>query len=133
MTPIETVQSMYAAFGRGDVATILAACAEDVEWEHNTFPNPVPWLQPRRGRANVPAFFEALGAIEITRFEPKHFFGEGRLVVSLVDVEFTVKATGKKVIELEEVHIWHFDDAGKLSRFRHRVDTWQTAMALKGD
>ena len=46
MTPIETVQHLYAAFGRGDVPTILAGLADDVDWEHDAFPNPVPWLQP---------------------------------------------------------------------------------------
>jgi len=133
MTPIETVQQIYAAFGRGDVPAILAHLADDVEWEYNAFPNPAPWLQTIKGRANVPAFFQALGAIRLTQFEPRQFFGDDRTVVDLVDVRFVVEATGKEVIEPEAVHIWHFDDAGKVRRFRHRVDTWQTAQALKGD
>ena len=29
---IETVQKIYEAFGRGDVATILDQCTEDVDW-----------------------------------------------------------------------------------------------------
>lgn len=133
MNPIETVQQIYAAFGRGDVPAILATLAEDVDWEYNTFPNPVPWLQPRRGRDQVPAFFQALSALEFTRFEPLHFMANGNLVVSLVNVEFTVKSTGKKVVEMEEVHLWHFDAQGQVARFRHRVDSWQMAQALKGD
>lgn len=133
MTPIEKVQQIYAAFGRGDVPAILAMLAEDVQWEYNAFPNPAPWLRTLRGRANVPAFFEALGAIELTQFEPKQFFGDDRTVVDLVDVAFTVKATGKKVIEPEAVHIWHFDAEGRVARFRHRVDTYQTARALVAD
>ena len=62
MTPIETVQQIYAAFGRGDVPAILAHLADDVEWEYATAPNPIPWLQPLRGRGQVPKFFEALFA-----------------------------------------------------------------------
>ncbi|MCW5632724.1 MAG: nuclear transport factor 2 family protein [Rubrivivax sp.] len=131
MTPIERIQQIYAAFGRGDIPAIQAALAEDVQWEYNAFPNPAPWLQPITGRANVTRFFEALGAIELTQFEPKHFFSEGNLVVDLVDVAFTVRATGKRVVEPEAVHIWHLNDAGLVTRFRHRVDTWQTAQALK--
>lgn len=33
MAPIETVQQIYAAFGRGDVPFILSQLADDVEWE----------------------------------------------------------------------------------------------------
>lgn len=133
MTPIERIQQIYAAFGRGDVPTILASLAEDVQWEYNSFPNPAAWLQPINGRANVARFFEALGQIELTQFEPRHFLASGNLVVDLIDVAFTVKATGKRVVEPETVHIWHLNDAGLVTRFRHRVDTWQTAMALKAD
>ena len=133
MTPIERIQQLYAAFGRGDVPAILAGLAEGVQWEYNAFPNPAPWLQPLQGRANVARFFEALGAIELTQFEPRHFFSSGNLVVDLVDVAFTVKATGKRVLEPETVHLWHLNDDGLVTRFRHRVDTWQTAQALKGD
>jgi len=133
MTPIERVQQIYAAFGRGDIPAILAALSDNVEWEYNAFPNPVPWLQPLKGRVAVGGFFEALNAVQFNQFEPKHFLGDGNLVVTLSDVSFTVKATGKTVVEPEEVHIWHFDDAGKVARFRHRADTWQHAQALRGD
>jgi uncharacterized protein len=133
MTPIERVQQIYGAFGRGDVPAILAELADDVEWEYSTFPSPVPWLQPRKGRADVAQFFQALQAIDLTQFEPRHFFSAGNMVVDVIDVAFTVKATGKKVLEPETIHLWHFNEAGKVARFRHRVDTWQTAQAIKGD
>lgn len=96
MNPIETVQQLYADFGRGDVPAILARLADDVDWEYNTFPNPVPWLQPRRGRDQVAGFFQALAGLEFSRFEPLQCFGSGQFVVSLVNVEFTVKATGRR-------------------------------------
>lgn len=133
MTTIEKVQQLYAHFGAGDIPAILAELADDVEWEYNTFPNPVPWLQPRRGRDGATAFFQSLAQVEFRQFEPRHFFAEGRMVVVLLDLVAVVKATGKQVVEPEEVHIWHFDDAMKVRRFRHRVDSWQHASALKGD
>ncbi|MEN9628528.1 MAG: hypothetical protein RJA10_1755 [Pseudomonadota bacterium] len=132
MTPIETVQRIYAAFGSGDLAFILSRLAPDVEWEHDTFPNPVPWLQPLRGRDEVPRFFQALQAhVEFHHFEPTQFLGDGLTVVDLVDVSFTVKATGQRVTEIDEVHIWRFNKQGLVQRFRHRADTWQSAQALK--
>ncbi|HRH87651.1 MAG TPA: nuclear transport factor 2 family protein [Rubrivivax sp.] len=131
MTPIETVQQIYAAFGRGDVPAILAQLAEDVEWEYATAPNPVPWLQPLKGRSEVPKFFEALFSnIEITRFEVNKIFGDDVTVVDLVTLDFSARATGRKVQEIDEVHIWHFNAAGQVQRFRHRADTLLQAWAI---
>lgn len=123
-----------ASNGRGDVPYILSCLAPDVEWEHDTFPNPVPWLQPLRGREAVPRFFEALHAhVEFQSFQPTQFLADGLTVVDLVDLEFTVKATGKRVVEFDEVHIWRFNEQGLVQRFRHRADTWQSALALRAD
>ena len=131
MTPIETVQQIYAAFGRGDVPFILAQLADDVEWEYATAPNPIPWLQPLRGREQVPEFFEALFAgMEITRFEIGKIFGDDATVVDLVTLEYTAKGTGRKVQETDEVHIWHFNAAGQVQRFRHRADTLLQAWSI---
>ena len=133
MTPIETVRHIYAAFGRGDVPAILACLAEDVEWEYGQPPNPAPWLNQRRGRAAVPGFFDVLlSNVEFHRFEPKHQVADGRLVVGLVDFEATVRKTGRKVVEVDEVHLFHFNDAGMVQRFAHRADTWQHANACLG-
>lgn len=131
MTPIETIQQIYAAFGRGDVPFILSRLAEDVEWEYGGGTAPTPWLKPQRGRAGVGAFFDALAThCEFQRFAPKAVVGEGPLVVSLCDVEFTVRGSGSKVTEVDEVHLWHFDDEGLVARFRHRADTLAHARAF---
>lgn len=131
MTPIETVQQIYAAFGRGDVPFILSCLADDVQWEYATAPNPIPWIQPLQGRAQVPKFFEALGAgMDITRFEVTKILGDDSTVVDLVTLEYTARATGRKVQEIDEVHIWHFDAAGKVARFRHRADTLLQATSV---
>lgn len=135
MNHLATISDVYAAFGRGDVPAILAHLADDIDWEYDTFPNPVPWLQPLRGREQIPQFFEALlSRVQMTQFEPRGFFTNGsNTVVDLIDVKFIVRATGKEVVEPEAVHIWHFNDQGQVQRFRHRVDTWQSALALRAD
>jgi uncharacterized protein len=133
MSPVETVHQIYAAFGRGDVPAILGHLAEDVDWEYGAFPNPVPWLQPRRGRAQVPGFFEALSAVDFHSFQPLAVLGEGRTVMGLVRLEATVRATGKRVVEEGEVHVFHFNDQGLVQRFKHACDTWQHAQALRND
>ncbi len=69
---------------------------------------------------------------DITRLEPTAFLESGPTVVVLFQLEATVKATGRRVVEEDEVHIWHFDAAGKASRFRHRVDTHLHHLAFHG-
>ena len=132
MTNADVVRGIYDAFGRGDVAAILATLADDVEWEYGVNSTTVPWLQPLRGRDAVPAFFETLlPAIEIHRFEPKEFLEGGDLVVAIIDFDFTVRATGRRVVEEDEAHLWRFAD-GKVVRFRHRADTHQQQLAFDG-
>ena len=131
MNNVERVQGIYAAFGRGDIPAILEHLADDVEWEYGVDSTDVPWLQPRRGRAEVVKFFESLAVMEISKFVPKHVLSQGDLVVALVDLEAKVKATGQRVVEEDEVHIWYFDDHGRVRRFRHRVDTHMHWKALR--
>jgi ketosteroid isomerase-like protein len=122
---VQTVQAIYAAFGRGDIPAILEHLADDVEWEYGVNSTDVPWLQPRRGRAQVPEFFQALTALDIHAFQPKVFLESDRIVVVLCALDATVRTTAQRIVEDDEVHIWHFDAAGKVTRFRHRVDTHQ--------
>ena len=129
MTNVEKVHQIYAAFGRQDILAILQRLADSIEWEYGVNATVVPWLQPRRGRAEVADFFSALSALEIHSFQPKTFLESGNIVVVLIDVEATVKATGRKIVEEDEVHIWHFDPEGQVSRFRHRADTYQHLVA----
>ena len=131
MSNIQTVRSIYESFGRGDIATILGHLAEDVAWEYDKAEAGIPWLAPRRGRAEAQKFFEALAAVDFQQFQPKVQLENGSTVVGLNDVSFTVKATGKRVDEVDEVHIWHFDANGKVARFCHKTDTLQHWLALQ--
>jgi uncharacterized protein len=125
MSNIQTVKSIYAAFGKGDIPNILSHLVENVEWEYGMSDNGVPWLEARHGRADVPKFFESLAALEFQKFQPKIFMEADNLVVALIDVDFVVKATGKKIAEEDEVHIWHFDSQGRVIKFCHKIDTHQ--------
>lgn len=124
MAHVETVQQIYQAFGRGDVPGILEHLADDVDWEYGVPSTDVPWLQPRKGRGQVPAFFQALADFDIQTFAPKTFLESGHVVVVLIDLAGVVRSTGRPIVEEDEVHIWHFDAAGRVSRFRHRCDTY---------
>ena len=133
MSKIQTVQSIYTAFGHGDIPSILGHLAENVEWEYGISDAGVPWLQTRKGRAEVPKFFESLGALDIQKFQPKTLLESGNVVVALIDLTAVVKATGRLIIEEDEVHIWHFDSQGRVTKFCHKLDTHQHWLALRGE
>jgi len=123
MTNLETVQTIYAAFGRGDVPAILEHLSEDVQWEHLLKDHyGIPYYLPGSGRAHVMRFFEALSAIDLTRFEPVNLLVGGDQVVALIHVSVTNKKTGKKLDDYE-AHVWSFNARGQATHFRHLVDT----------
>ena len=128
-TLTEQVQHIYAAFGRGDVPAILEHIADEVDWEYGTVDVAAPWLEPRRDRAGVAAFFQVLGTeMDIRAFAVKSLLEAPGLVVALVDIELVVRKTGRTVREVDEVHLWHFE-GGRIVKFRHRADTYQHARA----
>jgi ketosteroid isomerase-like protein len=126
------VQAFYEAFGKGDVPTILAGLADDVDWEYAAGETAVPWLQRRHGRDAVGGFFEALGGLEFHKFQPTAIIEGDGVVVALIDIEATVKATGKRIAEEDELHLWRFNADGKVARFRHGVNTHAHELAIKG-
>ncbi len=133
MSHAQTVRTIYAAFQRGDIPAILEQLAEDVEWDF-AYPASyaIPWLLPRRGRAAVAGFFQAVADhLDFSRFEIEHLLAEGPVVVALASLDATVKPTGRPIRESEEAHIWHFDERGKVRRFRHAADTLQHHRALQ--
>jgi len=130
MANLDTVKGIYTSFGEGRIEAILSKLSEDVEWEYSNGSTTVPWLQPRRGRDNVVGFFQSLAAIDIKRFVPHTFLDGGQVVVVLLDVEFTVRATGAQVVETDEIHVWRFDAQGLVSRFKHGVDSHRHQLAI---
>ena len=120
-----TVASIYEAFGRGDVPAILDALADDVQWEHWTSWTPhqagVPWLQPRGGKAGALEFFQIIGAWTIRDFQVLDLLASGQQVAAEIVIE--VQLPSGAAYRDEEMHLWTFDDNGKVARFRHYVDT----------
>jgi ketosteroid isomerase-like protein/predicted ester cyclase len=86
----------YQCFGKGDVAGILALCAENVVWDATD--NPL-LAHPRlyRGQADFGQFFKDLAnGATITKFEPRRFLADGSDVVAFSDCEFTQHGKAQK-------------------------------------
>jgi ketosteroid isomerase-like protein len=130
MSNIDTVKQMYEAFGRGDVPAILEKLDENVEWDtdYDAHSAAAPWLEPRRGRDNVPGFFQAVATMGITKFEPHTFGADGNRVVSVLDLE--ADRQGNHYVLPNIGHLWVFNDQGKVTKFQHMTDTalqWRVA------
>lgn len=82
----------------------------------------IPYLVPRKGKAEVGEFFAALTALEFHGFEPLIIAGAGDNVLATISLDLTVKATGTRFQDYE-VHVWTFDSAGKVTSLRHVIDT----------
>jgi ketosteroid isomerase-like protein len=97
------VQSLYEAFGRGDMPTVLGAMAPDIRWheaEGNPYmPSGEAWVGPDAIVANL---FAKLGEEWNT--------GEYKDTGNRIDAQFC--------------HVWSLAD-GKITKFQQYVDTGQ--------
>jgi uncharacterized protein len=125
MSNVQTVQEIYAAFGRGDVDVILECLAPDIAWEawadHSAQNADVPWLVARDDRQGVAEFFALISEWETRRFEILDFMASDNQVVVEVATEWRLPS-GAELVD-EELHLWTFDESGVVVRFRHYVDT----------
>jgi len=129
---ITTVQRVYEAFGRADIGFILDQLTDDVDWASCPDSDIAPWHGIRKGKAEVPNFFKALGEnLEITEFTPLSFAANETDVMVVTRWSATAPATGKTVT-MDIHHWWRFRD-GKIYLYRGTEDTVQTQNLLRGD
>lgn len=137
MSNLATVQSIYEAFGRGDVAAILDLLADDVEWEswadNSAVEAGVPWMVPRQGKAEVVHFFETAGQMEIVDLQILDMMeSSDQIAVELVLEANLPTWGGGGHYRDEELHLWTFNVDGKVTRLRHYIDTAKHIGAYTG-
>lgn len=120
MSNLAAVKAMYEAFNRGDIPYILDRVADNVEWEkwkdNYAQKAGVPYLRSQTGRQGVADFFAAVEDLGITNIEILSMMkGAGQVAVE-------VYVESAKVND-EEMHLFTFNDEGKVTRFRHYLDT----------
>ena len=126
---IKTIQQVYDAFGRGDVAAILEVIHDDVDWASEAASRVAPWYGVRRGKDGVAGFFEALGStMQVEEFTPLSFAANDSDVFSVVRFRATARATGKTAA-MDLHHFFTFRD-GKIVYYRGTEDTAQTLEVL---
>ncbi len=118
---VKKVQDMYAAFGRGDVETILNNTTDDVSWEFEA-PAALSWSGIRKGRKEAMGFFTGIAAEhENPVLKMTEYFSTNDSVAAFGRYDATVKATGKRV-STPVAHFFRFRD-GKVSRYVNIVNS----------
>jgi ketosteroid isomerase-like protein len=124
---VARVVAMYEAFGSGDLAASLDLVTDDVDWGTGVDPavpsaSLVPNFAHFEGRDGAIAYFTHVAdTVEIHRFAPVWITTSEDEVVALIDLELTVKSTGRR-LSLEEVHRFRFNADGQIDRYRLHVD-----------
>ena len=127
---IKTIEEIYQAFGRGDVAAILDAVTDDIDWATETTSAAAPWYGVRHGKDAVAAFFTAFGsAMEIEEFTPASLAANDTDVLTVVRCRARSRSTGK-TLAMDLHHYFKFRD-GKIAYYRGTEDTAQTEAVLR--
>ena len=126
-TPTETIQNMYAAFGRGDVPALLELVSDDIEW---TFHGSIglPYMGTVRGKPAVARWFGQVAEVDgIQAFEPREFLA-GPDHVTVLGWERTQALPRGRVFESDWIHVFSLR-GGKVTRFIGSYDTAASAAA----
>ena len=128
---IKTITGVYEAFGRGDVAAILDAVTDDVDWAAEAASSGAPWYGVRHGKDAVAAFFADFGStMEVEEFTPVAFAANDSDVLTVVRFRARSRANGKSA-QMNLHHYFRFRD-GKVAYYRGTEDTAQTESVLQG-
>ena len=124
---LATAQAVYQAFGSGNIPAIIDVLADDVQWEswgeNSAQEAGVPWMASGNGKAGAMHFFQTVGSdFDITEFSVLNFAAGGDRVFVEFVMDANIRSTGKHFRD-EEIHLWTFNEDGKVSRLRHYVDT----------
>ena len=127
----QVVQQLYAAFGRGDLPTILDLLAPHVEWWYHG-PSEIPFAGQRRGREQVAQFFQTIvGMVDVEQFGTLgDFIVQGDKVAVHGHERVRVKANGR-TWETQWVTLWTIRN-GQVTSLDEFSDTAAVAAALRG-
>ena len=127
MNNLEIIKSLYRAFDRGDLDTILDLIDSNVEWVES---EGIPYGGKFIGKdAVVKGVFQKIGA-EWDNFhaDAEEFIDAGEKIITLGYDSGTYKATGKSM-SAPTASIWTLEN-GKVIKFVQYIDTFKVVSAL---
>lgn len=129
MSDLNKIKSVYEAFAKGDIPSVLAVLSSDIEWtEAEGFPYGGTYRGPK---AVLEGVFMRLGT-EWQGFAavPHEFIDGGATIVALGKYSGVYKATNKS-FQADFAHVWKLRE-GRAVRFVQYVDTLLVHRALEG-
>jgi hypothetical protein len=128
---LEQIQSLYAAFARGDGPAVLAAMDPAIVWnEAENFPyaDRNPYIGPAAVGEGL--FFRLATEWDNFQAVPSEFHDAGDTIIATGRYRATHKATGRP-LDAQFAHFWRLRD-GKVVTFQQYADTAQAARAVQG-
>jgi ketosteroid isomerase-like protein len=124
---IGLIRKIYAAFGAGDVPTILNSVADGAEWI-NHGPAVIPYAGSRQGKPQILQFFQAIAdSTTGGKVVAENFVAQADTVVATGWYRATVRDTGQE-IDTPIAHFFTVRD-GKVVRWEGFSDTAHVAAA----
>lgn len=126
---VKVVQSMYEAFAKGDVPTIIAALDPQVEWweaENFIYADSNPYIGPDAVLKGV--FMRIAEEWDGFAVAPKELLDAGDTVIGHGYYSGAYKKNGEKV-RAQFAHFFTFRD-GKVAKFQQYTDTAQFLRAV---
>lgn len=122
--PAAVVQSLYAAFGRGDLEAVLDVIDPEVDWSIEVDApggELVPMFRNGTGHTAVRHYFDGVAELEFHVFEPRAFHVDGDVVIVELVLEMTHRRTGRHA-RIDEIHRFVIRD-GRVVHYRPFCDT----------
>lgn len=125
--PSSVAQTLYAAFGRGDVAAVLELLSDDIQWQF-IGDRRAGYAGQVRGKAAVAEWFAKVArADDIQAFKPREFL-VGAEHVTVLGWERTIARSSGREFESDWVHVFSLR-GGKVCRFFGTLDSEASAAA----
>ena len=119
MTPLQTIESVYEAFKRGDVPYILSTIAPEAPWRQSKY---VPWGGDYKGPSGAAEFFTRLDAMsQTTGFVVHENVELGNQVFSFGRHDCIMRSTGKPA-SVEFMFRWRVEN-GQIASSEAYVDS----------
>ncbi|MFN7981986.1 MAG: nuclear transport factor 2 family protein [Vicinamibacterales bacterium] len=127
MSPIQTIESVYEAFSRGDIAHIVGLVAKDATWHQSSY---TPWGGNYVGPEGATHFFQKLdAACQTTGFVVRDSVAAGNEVFSFGRHDCVLRSTGKPA-SVEFMFRWRVE-SGRIAAYDSYVDSGAIVAALQ--
>jgi ketosteroid isomerase-like protein len=126
--PTQTVQDLYDAFGRRDLAKVFSLLSSDIEIVQS---EELPWGGLYRGHDGARQFFSKLGSHINSTLDIEKLISAGDHVVATGCTHGTVNATGASY-RVSIAHVWRVRD-GLVMQTQFFIDHPAMLEALRGD